>query len=145
MSIQEFMTEHSIIEMIYPKVVGIKMYPDSILNNPNIFILVIRNMAIGIVMVRSIAERFGFIRKMIQYNEEERFRNYAVNIIVIYEQWDTSNWYYTRVARFYEYLDFIEDKTVEYMISKESTATKAYRVDTNFLLSLLWNNELEME
>ena len=52
-------------------------------NNPNMYMLIIENMSLGIILNNHIAEKFGYIRTIAQHNETKKYKNYKIKIINI--------------------------------------------------------------
>ena len=141
----ELKRNYHLIELVYPKYVGtiIQYEEDELLYNPNMYLIVIGEMSLGIIMNASVAHRFGYIKRLEKYDEIVHWNDTKINIVEINENWDTSKWFYTRIRRFHDYLECIEDKTMEEI---ENDRLRYHRgIDLAFLDSLLWNSELDIE
>ena len=116
-------------------------------NNPNIVVLIIKKMCIGIVFPLYLAEKFNYITNVIKYNDHEEIYENGMKIVYIDEQWDIKKWNYIHIINFYSYLPYIIDKSCTYLEFRKLDKYKDHTLDIpnydlNFLESLCWNIDL---
>ena len=117
--------------------------------NKNLILLVIENMCLGLVLPVHIAQRFSYVKNAINYDEyTEKYKN-GMKIITISSEWDTHKWSYSKIKKFYDILEHIEmhdvDKIKEKVYSYELSFETRTNIDINFLESLLWNANLDLD
>jgi hypothetical protein len=111
------------------------------MNNENLFLLIVKNMSLGIIMNETIAFKFDYIKKIInQYSSYKTIFNYKIKIVEIDKQWDTSLWNYSKLKSFHQMMYDVErwKKPLDYY--KNNNIRTIYNsVDPYFLEALSWN------
>tara|TARA_E500000178_G_C16967211_1_gene729075 strand:- start:15 stop:497 length:483 start_codon:yes stop_codon:yes gene_type:complete len=111
-------------------------------NNPNMYLLIIENMSLGIILNNHIAEKFGYIRTIAQHNETKKYKNYKIKIINIDKKWDTSKWSYYKIKGIMPRFPDLENKNISQIL--EFTNEHSYMsdlIDIEFLESLSWGDD----
>ena len=111
-------------------------------NNPNMYLLIIENMSLGIILNNHIAEKFGYIRTITQHNEIKTYKNYNIKIINIDKNWDTSKWSYYKIKSIHSRFNDLENKNISQII--EFMNDHSYMndlIDIEFFKSLSWGND----
>ena len=109
------------------------------MNNPNMYLMIIENMSLGIIMNNHIAENFGYIRTISEHNEVKYYKNYKIKIVNINKEWDTSKWSYYKIRGIVNRFHDLENKNIsdiEHNIHNNSWQTDL--IDIEFLKSLSW-------
>ncbi len=119
-------------------------------NNPNMVLLIIEDMSLGIIMTDHIANKFEYIKQTIEYRKENRlstnkiptYLNLPIKIIKIDKNWDTSNWNYYKLTKIYN--NSIFDKIETYSLKEAINYYKSNEylerfVCFNFLTTLSWH------
>ena len=86
-----------LIDLVHPigmDVTNIEKY----YNNPNIYVLIIRPMSLGIVMNKHVALQFKYIEGLIILKSYSVIYDDGMKIIKLDDTWDTSKWYYTKLS-----------------------------------------------
>ena len=137
-----------LIELVVPNMFD-KQNLEKYYNNPNIVVMIIEKMSLGILMSRHIAERFSYIQNAIKYNDYQYIYKTGMIIVTIPREWDTKKWLYTKIRRFYDNLEFIECKDCNQLRAIEKIRQYpdyiCSSIDLEFLESLLWNAHLELD
>tara|TARA_B100000424_G_C22929336_1_gene494382 strand:- start:462 stop:947 length:486 start_codon:yes stop_codon:yes gene_type:complete len=109
------------------------------MNNPNMYLMIIENMSLGIIMNNHIAENFGYLRTISEHNEFKYYKNYKIKIVNINKEWDTSKWSYYKIRGIVNRFHDLENKNIsdiEHNIHNNSWQTDL--IDIEFLKSLSW-------
>ena len=144
----ESLSEYDILTIVVPENSSSFNLKDHI-HNKNIILLIIESMCIGIVLPQHIANRFSYIVNSIKYNDYIQEYKNGMKIIKIDSEWDTRKWSYSKIRKFYKVLEHIElydvDKLKEKICGFELDFETRTSIDINFLESLLWNANLEID
>lgn len=109
------------------------------MDNPNMYLLIIENMSLGIILNNHIAEKFGYIRTITEHNEIKNHKNYKIKIINIDKKWDTSKWSYYKIRLINSRFQDLENRNIaqiqEYM---DDHSYISDLIDIEFLKSLSW-------
>ena len=114
------------------------------MDNPNMYLLIIENMSLGIILNNHIAEKFGYIRTITEHNETKNHKNYKIKIINIDKKWDTSKWSYYKIRGIPSRFQDLENKNISQI--QEFLNEHSYMndlVDIEFLKSLSWGDDDE--
>ncbi len=124
-------------------------------NNPNMVLLIIEDMCLGIIMTDHIATKFQYIKQTLEYRKEERlsannipkYLNFPIKIIKIDKKWDTYNWNYYKISRIY--FEGVFDKIETYSLKEAINYFKKniwLKKDAcfNFLTALSWHGGEEI-
>ena len=117
-------------------------------NNPNVIVLIIEKMSIGIIFSLHIAEKFSYIANALKFNDFSYIYENGMKIVTISKEWDTKKWSYSKMLNFYKNLDKIENKNCQQLKIKMDKAIEIGcqpDFDIEFLNSLLWNAHLELD
>lgn len=116
-------------------------------HNPNLNIIIIESMCLGIIINDHIANKFQYIKNINKYDEDdiERVTPDGMKIYRINKEWDTRKWSYTKISRFYNYFDEIENMSCSEIGEniKDRHIYYIKNIDYHFLESLCWNNDIE--
>ena len=106
------------------------------LYNPNLCLVVIQDMAIGIFLTMHMAKKIGYIRMIVERNEYKTLNQKTSCIIItIDDKWDTSKWSYDKLSRFHNSIgSYISDSTLDNIKNDESW--KLQHIDVAFLEAL---------
>ena len=106
------------------------------LYNPNLCLVVIQDMAIGIFLTMHMAKNFGYIRMIVERNEYKTLQQKTSCIVItIDDKWDTSKWSYDKLSRFHNSMgSHISDSTLENIKNTESWVLQ--HIDIAFLEAL---------
>ena len=117
------------------------------MHNPNMYLLIIEEMCLGIFMTKHIAMKFGYIRGITEYGSGNSFKKYKVNILRISNQWDISKWSEIKLHNFYvSSLCFIEQCTIETLYSNIKYEMWTYKyIDLEFLQALSWSPQIPIQ
>ena len=107
------------------------------INNPNMYLIIIESLCLGIIINDHLANNFGYIRGMKEYANFEKYNKYKIKIIRISNKWDTSKFNISKLKSFYNMETYINNKSLEY-IKKEDEWIKD-KIDINFLEALSWS------
>ena len=137
----------SLIDLIVPPSL---VYEDleKYYNNPNIIVLIIEKMSLGIIFSLHIAEKFSYIVNALKFNEYSYIYENGMKIITIPKEWETKKWSYLKLLNFYKNLYMIETKTCQQLKIKQDKAIVGGfepNFDLEFLNSLLWNANLDLD
>jgi len=121
--------------------------PDTILTslkNKNCVLLIIEKMSLGIIMIDHIAFKFKYIEHLLKWGQCEYFEDYAIKIVRITDQWDTSGWNYSKILRLYSNLGVVyyEQSNIEKIKNdskNERDLWKAEKIDIPFFEALSWD------
>ena len=106
--------------------------------NPNMNLLIIESMCIGIVMTDYMANNFGYIRSIKNYDTPLKYKKFSIKIVIIDSNWDIYNWNNVNLERFYYSMaDNIIGKQLEEI--KNFDSWKVETIDIKFLEALSWN------
>ena len=124
-------------------------------NNPNMALLIIEDMCLGIIMTDHIATKFQYIKQTLEYREENKlsanpiptYLNFPIKIIKIDKKWDTNNWNYYKISRIY--IEGIFDKIETYSLKESINYLKKNKwlkkdVCFNLLTALSWHGGEEI-
>ena len=124
-------------------------------NNPNMVLLIIEDMCLGIIMTDHIATKFQYIKQTLEYRKENRlsaikiptYLNFPIKIIKIDKNWDTNNWNYYKISRIY--FEGVFDKIETYSLKEAINYFKKniwLKKDAcfNFLTALSWHGGEEL-
>ena len=118
-----------LIELVVPTMFD-KHNLEKYYNNPNIVVMIIEKMSLGILMSRHIAERFSYVQNAIKYNDYQYIYEKGMIIVTIP-------------------LEFIECKDCNQLRSigknRQYPDYICSSIDLEFLESLLWNAHLELD
>ena len=115
------------------------------MDNPNMYLLIIENMSLGIIINNHIAEKFGYIRTLKEHNEIKYHKNYKIKIINFDKKWDTTKWSYYKLRSIVSRFNDIENKNISQII--EFINDHSYMgelIDIEFLTSLSWGNNEQL-
>lgn len=106
------------------------------LYNPNLCLVVIQDMAIGVFLTMHFAKKFGYIRMILEKNEYKTLKQKTSCIVItIDNKWDTSKWCYDKLSRFHNSMgSYISDSTLENIQNEDSW--KLQHIDVAFLEAL---------
>lgn len=106
------------------------------LYNPNLCLVVIQDMAIGIFLTMHLAKKFGYIRMILERYEYKTLQQKTSCIVItIDNKWDTSKWCYDKLSRFHNSMgSYISDSTLENIQNEDSW--KLQHIDIPFLEAL---------
>ena len=143
------LNECNLLSLVFPKDMLVPRCIEACVNNKNIVLLIIESMCIGIVMPIHIANKFSYIVNAIKYDEYIEIVKNGMKIVSISNEWDTKKWSMTRIIKFYDILHEIEnycvEKIKEKMNNHEIIHIHKQNIDLNFLESLLWNANLDLD
>jgi len=142
LNIDEFITDIdgnvNFVEMIYYN-----------FNNPNKILLIIEDMSLGIIMTKHIANKFQYIKNILEYSEKENmgihkdytYQDYPIKIIKIDKEWDTSKWSIYKIKRLI--FDNIFQQIEQYSLEEIEIDLKQDRwykskICMEFLYALSW-------
>ena len=136
----------NVVDVVVPPGISVCNVYDYV-RNPNLNILVIECMCLGIILNDHIANKFQYIQNINKYDEDEieRVTPDGMKIYTINKEWDTRKWSYTKISKFYKYIHEIENMScsqIEEHLKKRDYKNNEY-VDYHFLESLCWNNDIE--
>lgn len=140
----DFKEYYGIIDLVLPENMNYYNF-EKYYNNPNITVLIIKKMCIGIVFPLYIAEKFGYIKNVLKYNNYEEIYENGMKIVYIDEKWDIKKWNYIYIINFYNSLPYIIDKSCTFLELKKIDSIKNNKntnYDFYFLESLCWNIDL---
>ena len=119
-------------------------------NNPNMVLLIIEDMCLGLIMTDHTANKFQYIKQTLEYRKEERlsannipkYLNFPIKIIKIDKKWDTYNWNYYKISRIY--IEDVFNKIETYSLNEAINYYKKNDylkndVCFNFLNALSWH------
>ncbi|MAP67637.1 MAG: hypothetical protein CMF80_08075 [Candidatus Marinimicrobia bacterium] len=109
------------------------------MNNENMFLLVIKNMSLGIIMNKNTAFRFDYIKNIVNtYSSYKTIFNYKIKIIELDENWDTLNWNYDILKRFHYMIQVTEKYRKPIDVYKNNYSGMYVNIDPYFLEALCW-------
>jgi hypothetical protein len=141
----DFMEYYGIIDIVLPpnlSSIDIEKY----YKNPNIVILIIESMCLGIFMNLHIARKFKYIENSLKDTEDHEYvYENGMKIVRVPSEWNTLKWSYIKIQKFYKYLPYIDDLSIEELEIKGLDVKRGLfpNFDYNFLESLLWNSYFE--
>ena len=122
----------------------------SCFNNPNMVLLIIEDMCLGLIMTDHIATKFQYIKQTLEYREGNQlsanpiptYLDFPIKIINIDKKWDTRIWNYHKISRIY--FEGVFDKIEHYSLKeaiKYFKKNKWAKNDAclNFLTALSWH------
>jgi hypothetical protein len=110
--------------------------------NKNMVFMIIETMCLALLMPLHIANRFAFVKNCIKYSDYSIIFDNGMKIIKIPQEWNTQQWSYVKLLRFYDILPEFELLSHEDIESKldDTSSTNGYvSFDPHFLSSLCWN------
>ena len=141
----DFMEYFGIIDLVLPNNLSsndIEKY----YKNPNIVILIIESMCLGIFMNIHISKKFKFIDNCLKDPEDHEcvYEN-GMKIVRVPSEWNTLKWSYIKIQKFYEHLPHIDDLSMEELELKRLDVQRGLfpNFDYHFLDSLHWNSYFE--
>ena len=137
---EHILYKYNIINLVKPNTVFTTNVVDLYYKNKNMVLLVIESMCTGILMPIHIARKFKYITNVLEYNDYETPIEDGMKVCIICDKWDTHNWSFTKLSKFYSWFDFIENKTCDELTEKYRNYCQ---YDIHFMISLCWNNEPE--
>lgn len=114
--------------------------------NPNIVLVIIDSMCVGIIMTTHIAYKFDILFKKLNTLSADVsfFYEGGMKIVHIGTDIDTRSWKYFKILEFYNYLKYIDDKSCDELelefVRGPNTPPPIY--DLNFLKALKWNDDI---
>ena len=136
----------NVVDVVVPPGISICNLYDYV-SNPNLNLLVIECMCLGIIMNDHIANKFQYIQNINKYDEDEieRVTPDGMKIYIISREWDIRKWSYTKISKFYNYISEIENMSCSEIEEKIKNGCIYYtkNIDYHFLNSLCWNNDIE--
>jgi len=122
----------------------------SCFNNPNMVLLIIEDMCLGLIMTDHIATKFEYIKQTLEYRKESQlsanpiptYLDFPIKIIKIDKNWDTRIWNYYKISRIY--FEGVFDKIEHYPLKEAINYFKKNKwvkndVCLNFLTALSWH------
>ena len=119
-------------------------------SNPNMVLLIIEDMSLGLIMTDHIAKKFQYLKQTLEYREENKlsanqiptYLNFPIKIIKIDKNWSTHNWNCSKIKRIY--MDQLFDKFETYSLKETENYLKKHnwykqQVCFNFLTALSWH------
>ena len=107
------------------------------INNPNMYLIVIESLCLGIIITDQMANSFGYIRSIREYGKFEKYNKYQIQIVRISNKWDTSKFNNLKLKHFYNMEPYITNKSINYI--KEEEEWIKSKIDINFLEALSWS------
>ena len=111
----------------------------AIINNPNLVLIIIENLCIGIILPIHIAFKFEYIKNLNNYHTLGKDIKYLINIVKLDNFWNTSNFSMQKLLKFNYNIDLIENKNMEEIKNLEDWELD--KLDLNFLDALSWNDK----
>ena len=107
------------------------------LHNPNMYLLIIESMCLGIIMTDHLAENFAYIRGLKKYHTFIKYKKYNIKVLKINSHWDTSNWNSDKLERFHsDMTHYILGNQIEDIKQLDSWILE--KLDIRFLEALSW-------
>lgn len=135
---EKVLYKYNIIRLVKPNSSFITNVAEQYFKNKNIVMLVIESMCIGILMPIHIAKQFKYIANILEYEDYELPIEGGMKVCTICNKWDTHNWSFTKLNRFYNWYGDIEDKSCEELIQNHKEWSG---YDIQFIQSMCWEND----
>jgi hypothetical protein len=115
------------------------------LRNPNLHLLIIESLSLGIIMTDHFAMNFAYIRCHQQYHNNDLYKKhllnineeYQIKIFTISSDWSTFNFNVSKLKKiYYQAHDYIIEKSLDQI--KKLEKWQRDKIDINFLEALCW-------
>ena len=113
---------------------------DIYINNPNLVLIIIENLSLGIIIPIGIALKFDYINKLYNHDGFEKNSKYQINIVRIDKNWDTNKFSFSKLINFNKYFYYIENHNIEEI---KNFDWELQYIDVHFLEALSWNGKLK--
>ena len=137
---EQILFKYNIINMVKPKNIFTANVVDLYFKNKNMVLLVVESMCTGILMPVHIARKFKYITNVLEYEDYETPIEGGMKVCIICDKWDTHNWSFTKLSKFYDWFEYIENKTCDELTEKYK---KYHQYDLHFIVSMCWTNDEE--
>ena len=112
---------------------------------PNLFLIVIESMSLGLLITKHQAEEFGYITMLRSHSSN--FTNLVnpnyVPVLVITNEWDTSKWTGTSMQNFPDWVEKLEGQTLKTIKKKKKEKVYGWEaIDVEFITAMSWRGIL---
>tara|TARA_A100001015_G_scaffold304607_1_gene396065 strand:+ start:485 stop:1261 length:777 start_codon:yes stop_codon:yes gene_type:complete len=116
---------------------------------PNLFLIVIESMSLGVLITKQQAEEFGYIT-MLRYHNNAIFTNLVnknyVPVLSINHEWDTSKWTSASMQNFPDWVEKLEGQTLKTILEKKNKREYGWEhIDVEFIKAMSWRGILSPE
>ena len=131
--------EFGIIRIIFPDRYenSFMIYSDYYLMSPNIVIIIIKSMGLAIIVTKHDMQKFDYYNKMLLHEKFKRFNGTGAELVIIDENWDTTNWNYLSLTWLPYWISDLHELNINDVRVRNQNRDCKY-IDIKFLEALSW-------